>query len=72
MTQIANLILLAPEIQELILNLPTISSQEDSVTENSQREIVTGAVWSEQKEPWAAVTDCPWTDMSGLLQRSTG
>jgi len=52
MTQIANLLLLAPKIQEDILNLSDVSRGEDPVTERSLREVAAQADWQSQEVPW--------------------
>ncbi len=48
MTQIANLLLLAPKIQEGIVNLP-LACGEDPVTERSLREVAAHADWQSQQ-----------------------
>ena len=62
MTQIMNLLLLAPEIQEAILDLPTINQGRDPVTERNLRPIVANADWKEQVRLWHTV---PGRDGSG-------
>ena len=52
MTQIANLLLLAPDIQEAILNLPPARSRRDSVSERSLRTIVAEPNWDVQRRLW--------------------
>ena len=52
MTQIANLLLLAPEIQEAILNLPPARCRRDSVSERSLRTIVAEPNWDVQRHLW--------------------
>ncbi len=51
MTQVANLLLLAPKIQEGILNLSHVTRGEDPVTERSVREVATHADWQNQEVP---------------------
>ncbi len=51
MTQIANLLLLAPKIQECILNLPHVTHGEAPVTERSFREVAAQVDWQSQKVP---------------------
>ena len=51
MTQIANLLLLAPEIQEGILNLERVTSGSDHVTERALREVAVHARWHRQEVP---------------------
>jgi hypothetical protein len=52
MTQIANLLLLAPEIQQTILNLPDIIRGSDPVTERALRRVAARANWQRQEVPW--------------------
>jgi len=58
MTQIMNLLLLAPEIQEVILDLPTITNRQDPVTERQVRRIVAEPHWIEQRVLWSEVRRC--------------
>ena len=51
-TQIMNLLLLAPKIQEAILDLPTVVNGRDSVSERQLRRLVAAADWSQQMEIW--------------------
>ncbi len=51
MTQVANLLLLAPKIQEGILNLSHVTRGEDLVTERSLREVAAHADWQRQEVP---------------------
>ena len=51
-TQITNLLLLAPEIQEAILDMPLITNGRDPVTERQLRRIVAEADWNQQMEIW--------------------
>ncbi len=55
MTQIANLLLLAPEIQESILDLPQVTNGRDPVSERSLRKIVVEPNWDRQLELWNEV-----------------
>jgi hypothetical protein len=52
MTQIANLLLLAPEIQEAILALPLVATGRDPVSERSLRTIVAEPNWDVQRRLW--------------------
>ncbi len=54
MTQIANLLLLAPEVQEAILDVPCVVKGSDPITERQLREIVSEVDWSKQRISWAA------------------
>jgi hypothetical protein len=51
MTQIMNLLLLAPRIQEEILEM-TVGAGRDSLTERQLREIVAEPDWMRQLAPW--------------------
>jgi len=55
-TQIMNLTLLSPEIQEDILFLPLIESGYDLVTERNIRKIASESLWEEQKTLWEGLT----------------
>ena len=52
MTQIMNLLLLAPEIQEAILDLPPVTSGRDPVSERALRGIVAEPDWTKQRQLW--------------------
>ncbi len=52
MTQIMNLLLLAPEIQEEILHLPPVVKGRDPTSERSLRRIAVEAAWERQTELW--------------------
>jgi hypothetical protein len=54
-TQLINLLLLAPAIQEEILALPPVRSGRDPVTERQLRRIVAEAVWNDQFARWQTV-----------------
>jgi len=56
MTQIMNLLLLAPDIQEQILNLPRVKRGRDPIVENHLRPIVRERCWERQREMWAELT----------------
>ena len=53
-TQLLDLLLLAPDIQEEIL-FSEVPPGRDSVTEHDLRRVVRAALWSEQRESWAAI-----------------
>ena len=57
MTQIANLLLVAPEIQEDILGSPPASRGNDAVTEHDLRVIVMPVDWKKHHVAWLTVTD---------------
>ena len=52
-TQIVNLTLLAPDIQEAILFLPTIKQGPDRITERDLRPLAAEPDWGKQREMWA-------------------
>ena len=51
-TQITNLTLLAPEIQEVLLLLPSDSNEETLTTERHLRRIIVTIVWCAQRQQW--------------------
>ena len=51
-TQIVNLTLLAPAIQEAILAMPPVTAGRDPVSERTLRPIVAEAVWEVQLRSW--------------------
>ncbi len=53
MTQIMNLLLLAPDIQEEILLLPPMSEGRDSITERSMRQVLAEPSFARQRQVWA-------------------
>ncbi len=55
MTQIMNLLLLAPEIQEVILDLPPVTNGRDPVSERQLRRIVVEPEWNRQLALWNEV-----------------
>ena len=55
MTQVMNLLLLAPQIQEAILDLQPVTNGRDRVTERQLREIVAEPVWNDQMDRWRAI-----------------
>ncbi len=55
MTQVMGLLLLAPEIQEAILDLPPVTSGRDPVSERALRRIVAEPDWQRQRELWDEV-----------------
>ena len=54
-TQITNLLLLAPEIQEEILKLQEITSGRDPISERQLRSIAAEPDWNRQRELWDEV-----------------
>ena len=54
-TQITNLLLLAPEIQEAILDLPNITDGRDPVSERQLRRVVAEANWDRQLDRWREI-----------------
>ena len=58
MTQIMNLTLLAPGIQEAILHLPPITKGRDPITERTLRSIAQEPEWARQQRLWN--DGCDW------------
>ena len=52
MTQIMNLLHLAPDIQEEILHLPDVRIGRDRITERDLRPIIQHYVWHKQRRDW--------------------
>ena len=57
MSQITNLLNLAPDIQEAILFLPPVESGRDPITEREIRSVLASIDWSEQRTGWKLSTD---------------
>lgn len=55
MTQVMNLLLLAPEVQEAILDLMPIRQGRDPVTERPLRAIVAKPLWERQAALWMEI-----------------
>jgi len=56
MTQIMNLLNLAPDIQEEILFLPEVYSGRDPITERDLRSFASTVSWARQRSQWRALT----------------
>ena len=54
-SQITNLLLLAPEIQEATLNLPLVTNGRDPVTERQLRPIAGEPDWNKQLSMWRQI-----------------
>lgn len=52
MTQLINLLLLAPDIQEAVLNLPRVKRGRDPIVETHLRPIAAEANWDRQRAMW--------------------
>jgi hypothetical protein len=52
MTQIMDLLCLAPDIQEEILFLPSVERERDAVSEHELRPVCAVADWREQRRAW--------------------
>lgn len=59
MTQIMNLLHLAPDIQEQILHLPVVTDGRDPVVERHIRRIVHHNSWATQRSLWEQVQTTP-------------
>jgi hypothetical protein len=55
-TQIANLTLLAPDIQEALLFLPPVERGADPITERDLRPIAAEPNWARQREMWGELS----------------
>jgi len=53
MTQTANLMLLAPEIQEAILNRPRLAMSEKIISEHDLRPLLDHINWNHQEQEWS-------------------
>jgi hypothetical protein len=58
MSQILNLLTLAPAIQEYILCLPTRSAGKEGITERHLRGIVNEPRWDRQRALFEKLVDC--------------
>jgi len=58
MTQIMNLLHLAPDIQEAILLLPPTASGRERLTERHLRSLAATIRWDKQRSQWNAMTVC--------------
>jgi hypothetical protein len=56
LTQISQLVLLAPSIQREILTLPPVAAGRDPITERTLRPIVAEAVWGRQMALWCRLS----------------
>lgn len=54
-SQIVNLLNLAPDIQEAILFLPRVAGERETVSEREVRTIAAEADWGKQRETWRAL-----------------
>ncbi|KAA5541889.1 hypothetical protein FYK55_16970 [Roseiconus nitratireducens] len=55
LTQIMDLLLLAPDIQEEILRLPPVKRGESCISEHDIRPIAATACWDAQRQMWRAL-----------------
>jgi len=55
LTQIMNLLTLAPDIQEHLLSLPPIQSGQDQLTERHLRPVASMPDWRKQRRMWNAL-----------------
>ena len=55
LTQIMNLLNLAPDIQEAILFLPAVTAGDDPIRERQVRAIVAVADWGKRRRSWRTV-----------------
>lgn len=52
-TQIMNLLNLAPDIQDAVLTLPTVETGKDRLTERLLRGVIMTIDWNSQRDTWA-------------------
>lgn len=57
MTQVMNLLHLAPDIQEEILHLPPVQTGKDVLTERDLRPITQLRDWRQQRVAWGKLRD---------------
>ena len=57
MTQILNLLLLAPDIQEELLFLPPAKRGPEIITERTLRYVLRTPLWCEQRERWVEILE---------------
>lgn len=57
-TQIMNLLCLAPDLQEEILFLPTFERGRNALTEKQLRPIAATPSWKKQRRIWARLSAC--------------
>jgi hypothetical protein len=55
-TQVMNLLMLAPDVQEAILMLPPVTAGRDPVKEWQLRPVAAEPVWAEQRRMWRRLT----------------
>lgn len=55
-TQIMDLLMLAPDIQEALLFLPPVHKGRDPITERNLREVLTDANWERQIVAWRRIS----------------
>lgn len=54
-TQIMNLLHLAPDIQEAVLHLPLVTNGRDPITEHDLREVTSRVEWRAQRQLWQSL-----------------
>lgn len=54
-SQIVNLLNLAPDIQEAILFLPRVAGEREAVSERSLREVLSEPEWHRQRQKWQCI-----------------
>lgn len=55
-TQIMNLLHLAPDIQEAVLHLPMVANGRDPITEHELRAVTSLVGWSAQRQAWLTLS----------------
>lgn len=60
MTQIANLLLLAPDIQLALLELPRVREGRDPIVETHLRQVAAEPAWHRQRAAWESLVEGRW------------
>jgi hypothetical protein len=55
LTQIMNLLNLAPDFQDEILFLPSVAGQREAISERQMRKVAAMADWGRQRKVWVAI-----------------
>lgn len=71
LSQIVNLLNLAPDIQEAILFLPLVAGEREAVSEREMRAIAADGDWKRQREAWSRIsTPCPVPAPASSVRRA--
>ena len=72
MTQIMNLLHLAPDIQEQVLDLPLVERGRDPVTERDLRPIAAELDWRRQRRLWRDLFTAAYGELRGQAPECVG